>query len=120
MNKSNYSLYLAGLLGEAAGENPGEAVSYRDPRFVAWMRDFERRFPTNMPSLSREDMKNLYLGRIINVLDEFGETSKWAEYAGSPDLDATVSNYEKLIDRLVRTYHSGMYQAYWDYHNLSN
>jgi len=118
MEKSNYSLYLAGLLGESAGE--GEAVSYRDPRFVAWMRDFERKFPTDMPSLSPRDMSNLYVGRVISVLDEFGETSKWSEMAGSADLKTTVRNYEQLIDRLVRTYHPDMYQAYMDYHNLSN
>lgn len=115
MNKSNRSLYLAGLISE---ESEG-AVSGDDPRFMAWMREFEERFPTDRPGgLSVVDMKNLYLGRVINVLDEFGETSKWSEYAGSPDLNRTVQNYEKLIDRLVRTYHSGMYQAYWDYHNL--
>lgn len=120
MNKSNHSLYLAGLLGEAAGETSGEAVTYSDPRFVAWMRDFERRFPTDRPSLSREDLHNLYVGRVIKVLDEFGETSRWSELAGSADLDRTVRNYGQLIDRLVKTYHPGMYRAYMDYHDLSN
>lgn len=116
MRKSNNSLYLAGLLNEA----PESAVPYGDPRFVAWVRDFERKFPTGMPSLSREDMNNLYTGRIISVLDEFGETSKWSEFAGSADLNATVRNYERLIDRLVKTYHPEMYQAYLEHHDLSN
>jgi len=117
MKKSNRSLYLAGLISEE-GE---EGVSSKDPRFLAWLREFEVKFPTDSPSgLSMEDMKNLYLGRVINVLDEFGETSRWPELAGSPDLNRTVKNYEGLIDRLVKTYHPGMYQAYWDYHNLTN
>jgi len=117
MRKSNRSLYLAGLLNEE-GE---ERVSHKDPRFLAWLEDFEKRFPTERPSgLSSVDMHNLYIGRVITVLDEFGETSRWADMAGSPSLETTVRNYELLIDRLVKTYHSGMYQAYWDYHNLTN
>lgn len=117
MRKSSRSLYLAGLLNEE-----GEVrVSHKDPKFLAWLKDFERRFPTEMPSgLSREDLHSLYIGRVIVVLDEFGETSRWSEFAGSADFDATVRNYDMLIDRLIKTYHSGMYQAYWDYHNLTN
>lgn len=116
MRKSNRSLYLAGLLIE---EGEG-TVSRDDPRFLAWLRDFERRFPTDRPNgLSSEDLHNLYIGRVISALDEFGETSRWSELAGSSDLERTVKNHEQLIDRLVKTYHSGMYQAYWDYHNLT-
>lgn len=117
MRKSSHSLYLAGLLNEE-GE---ERVSHKDPRFLAWLKDFEMRFPTEMPSgLSSVDLRNLYVGRVINVLDEFGETSRWSEMAGSSSLDRTVRNYELLIERLVKTYHSGMYQAYHDHHNLTN
>lgn len=112
MERSNRALYLAGLLNEEGG------LSSRDPRFETWLTEFEEKFPTESPSgLSHKDLLSLYVGRVIAVLDEFGETSQWDKYAGFASLERIVMNYKTLIERLVKTHHSEMYQAWWDYNN---
>lgn len=84
----------------------------------------EEIFPSHYPSiiggkaLNRRDKANLYIGRIISLLDEFGETDKWAEYAGYACLDTIIKNYEKLILRYLKEYRPEIYSYYIDYHGI--
>jgi hypothetical protein len=126
VKKSNYSLYLAGMIGEnkyleneeMASASPPTA-GYNSPEFKSWLSKFEKKFPGgSYPGMSREDQGNLYTGRIILVLDEFGMTDKWPQYAGMADLEQMIKNYEDLVLKLVGSNYPEMLDAYKQWHGI--
>ena len=64
------------------------------------------------PRWSEKDKTNLYIGRIISILDEFGETEDWAEYAGGCNLKNIIKNYENLIIRYYKEIRPELYSYY--------
>lgn len=66
----------------------------------------------NNPRWSEKDKINLYIGRIISILDEFGETQDWAEYAGGTNLKTIIKNYENLIIRYYKEIRPELYSYY--------
>lgn len=67
--------------------------------------------------LSRKDIENLYLGRIIQVLDEFSETDRWIEF-GSMSVDKMIIEYEKLVLRYVKENKPEILSCYKEYYDL--
>jgi hypothetical protein len=130
MKKSNYSLYLAGLINEYGAEdfegsrdrgdqNQEPAIDQNSPEFRAWLTKFEEEFPGKQyPGMSLNDQRNLYTGRILTVLDETGETDKWTQYASTSNLKQIISNYESLVLNLVRIAHPDMLEAYKQWHSI--
>ena len=126
MKKSNYSLYLAGMIGEskyleneemAQGSPPTAGLD--SPEFKSWLSKFERKFPGGAyPGMSREDQGNLYTGRIILVLNELGMTDKWSQYAVVADLERMIKNYEDLLLKLVGSNYPEMLDAYRQWHDI--
>jgi hypothetical protein len=128
MKKSNYSLYLAGLINEYGAEDfegsrdrgdQNPAIDPNSPEFRAWLTKFEEKFPGKQyPGMSPTDQNNLYTGRILTVLDEFGATDKWTQYASTADLKQKINNYEKLVLDLVEKAHPDMLEAYKQWHSI--
>lgn len=81
----------------------------------------EQLFPCDYPSmnrsLSRIDVTNLYLGRIVTILDEFGETDQWHKYL-CINIDETVKNYEKLLLRFFKELKPELLSTYLEYYGL--
>jgi len=76
-----------------------------------------KRFPRRDPqtaALNKADIENLYIGRIITILDEFGETDSWDKYY-SRDIKKTADNYEKLLLRYVHEIRPELYNEYLEY-----
>ena len=129
MKKSNYALYLAGLINEYGeqdfegsrdrGEQEQE-IEQNSTEFRSWLTKFEEKFPGKQyPGMSPNDQNNLYTGRILTVLDEFGMTDKWTQYASTSDLKQIISNYEKLVLDLVEKAHPEMLEAYKQWHGIN-
>jgi hypothetical protein len=128
MKKSNYSLYLAGLINEYGAEDfegsrdrgeQEQEIDQNSPEFRSWLTKFEEKFPGKQyPGMSPTDQNNLYTGRILTVLDEFGMTDKWTQYASTSDLRQIINNYEKLVLDLVEKAHPEMLEAYKQWHSI--
>jgi hypothetical protein len=67
--------------------------------------------------LRRRDITNLYIGRIITILDEFGETDQWHKYVRI-NIDETVKNYEKLLLRFFKELKPELLSTYLEYYGL--
>ena len=129
MKKSNYALYLAGLINEYGeqdfegsrdrGEQEQE-IEQNSPEFRSWLTKFEEEFPgKEYPGMSLTDQRNLYTGRILTVLDQTGMTDKWTQYASTADLKQMIDNYENLVLNLVQTAHPEMLEAYKQWHGIN-
>jgi hypothetical protein len=128
MKKSNYSLYLAGLINEYGAEDfegsrdrgeQEQEIDQNSPEFRSWLTKFEKEFPGKQyPGMSLNDQHNLYTGRILAVLDEFAMTDKWTQYASTSDLKQKINNYEKLVLDLVEKAYPKMLEAYKQWHGI--
>lgn len=81
----------------------------------------EEVFPCDYPSYNRPpsqiDITNLYIGRIITILDEFGETDQWNKYLHI-NIDETVKSYEKLVLRFFKELKPELLSTYLEYYGL--
>lgn len=81
----------------------------------------EQEFPANSPGwefkFNRADEINLYIGRIISILDEFGETNDWSKYI-CYSVDETAKNYEKLVLRFVKEYKPELFSYYMECYGI--
>ena len=130
MKKSNYSLYLAGLINEYGEEDfegsrdrgdqdQASEIDQNSPEFRSWLTKFEEEFSGKQyPGMSLIDQRNLYTGRILLVLDQTGMTDKWTQYASTADLKQMISNYENLVLSLVERKHPEMLEAYKQWHGI--
>jgi len=122
--ESNYYLFLAGVINESKYlENEeserAEADHHDDHEFKSWLSKFDTKFPSDHhDNLSKEDQHNLYIGRIMAVLEELGLIDKWPEYAGMSNLQEIVNNYQKLLVELVRRNHPAMFDSYKKWHDI--
>ena len=131
MKKSNYSLYLAGLINEYGAEDfegsrdrgdqdQAPEIDQNSTEFRSWLTKFEEKFPgKEYPGMSLTDQRNLYTGRILTVLDQTGMTDKWTQYASTADLKQMIDNYENLVLNLVQTAHPEMLEAYKQWHGIN-
>lgn len=80
-------------------------------------------FPSGYPGYSykftKEDIRNLYIGRIISILDEFGETNDWPKYT-SISVDKMQQNYDKLLLRFVKEYKPEILSFYIEYYGIED
>jgi hypothetical protein len=85
------------------------------------MKRLEQVFPCDYPSYnlppSQIDITNLYIGRIITILDEFGETDQWNKYLHI-NIDETVKSYEKLVLRFFKELKPELLSTYLEYYGL--
>ena len=63
------------------------------------------------------DVTNLYIGRIITILDEFGETDQWNKYLHI-NIDETVKSYEKLVLRFFKELKPELLSTYLESNGL--
>ena len=81
----------------------------------------EKVFPSNYPNylttLGPVDVGNLYIGRIISLLDEFGETKDWDKYF-SIDMKKTIKNYDDLMLRYIKEIRPELLSEYIEYHDI--
>ena len=77
--------------------------------FMAWMKDFQKKFPMGDYD-RREDRYNLLIGRIFTVLDELGETNDLPKYVGN--FESSQNNYPVLLGRLVKFLHPDKYEMW--------
>lgn len=78
---------------------------------------FPSYYPTWNNSLCVTDAKNLYLGRIITILDEFGETSEWHKYE-SINLEKMIENYDKLMLRYIKEIRPELLSEYMEQNGI--
>lgn len=91
------------------------------------VKRLEKLFPIDHPGnnlgpnrfeFSRTDQTNLYIGRIITILDEFGETDQWDKYAGGRSLKEIEQNYYNLLLRYVKEFKPEIFEYYKEYYDL--
>ena len=89
--------------------------------------NLEKLFPINHPGnslgpnrfeFSKKDQLNLYIGRIISILDEFGETEHWPKYAGGCCLETIENNYYELILRYIKEFKPEILEYYKEYYGF--
>lgn len=103
----------------AQGASPAGSHGSGSPEFKSWLSKFEEKFPgKEYPGMSSLDQRNLYTGRIMLVLDEFGMTDKWPQYAGTADLKQMINNYEDLVLKLVGSSYPEMLEAYKQWYGM--
>jgi hypothetical protein len=79
----------------------------------------EFHFPAAWPStFSDADKRNLYIGRIISILDEFGETEDWHKYAGGVNIEKIEENYCGLIIRYLKEFKPEILDYYKEYYGI--
>jgi hypothetical protein len=91
-----------------------------EEEYDVWFKSFTKKFPIHKPvddstEAGRTDTYNAYIGRILGVLDQLGETEDFFTHI-NPRINVR-KNYITLINRLVEKEHPEMYKhwstAYW-------
>lgn len=107
--------------GDKVNKELGVFVNMSNEEKLKEIKRLEGIFPSNCPGYSfrfnKADIRNLYLGRIIALLDEFGETGDWAKYY-SIDSDKMIEQHDKLLLRFIKTYKFELYSFYKEYHGI--
>jgi len=88
-----------------------------EEEYDVWFKSFTKKFPVHRTGLYAEvvDEYNVFIGRILGVLDQLGETEDFFTHI-NPRINVR-KNYIALINRLVEKEHPEMYKhwstAFW-------
>lgn len=85
------------------------------------LKKIDAMFPSDYPGYNfkweKTDKQNLYIGRIISILEELGEVNDWPKYMDY-SVDKMADNYVKLLLRFIEKYKPELFSFYVEYHGL--
>lgn len=88
-----------------------------EEEYDVWFKGFIKKFPIREVVANEVDEYNVFIGRILGVLDQLGETEDFFTHI-NPRINIR-KNYITLINRLVEKEHPEMYghwsEEYWQH-----